>query len=230
MTTTGTRARGDQVASTRAAILSTAERLFAEHGVAAVSARQISEAAGQGNNAAVGYHFGTKLDVVRAILAGHNEAIEARRARRVAEVSGSTELRDWVTCLVLPSAEYFASLGTPTWYARFSTQIMTDPVLRPVMQEDSLGAPSLRQVLHGIHLCEADLPTAVRHDRGDMAMYLLLHTFADLERAQADGDATGPASWARAASGLVDAMVGLFQAPATLAITDTNSSSKEGTS
>lgn len=47
--------------------MTAAERLYAEHGVFGMSNRQVSEAAGQGNNAAVGYHFGTKTDLVRAI-------------------------------------------------------------------------------------------------------------------------------------------------------------------
>ncbi|MGO4759077.1 TetR family transcriptional regulator, partial [Streptomyces sp. 2MCAF27] len=62
----GRTARAEQVSATRELILTAAERLFAERGVYAVSNRQVSEAAGQGNNAAVGYHFGTKADLVRA--------------------------------------------------------------------------------------------------------------------------------------------------------------------
>src|SRR5699024_7108128 len=60
-------ARADRGAGTREVILDTAERLFVEHGTGVVSNRQISEAAGQGNNTAVGYHFGTRADLVRAI-------------------------------------------------------------------------------------------------------------------------------------------------------------------
>lgn len=59
---------------TRERILNAAERLFAEHGVYAVSNRRVSEAAQQGNNAAVGYHFGTKADLVRAIARKHEQA------------------------------------------------------------------------------------------------------------------------------------------------------------
>ncbi|MEV0038015.1 TetR family transcriptional regulator, partial [Streptomyces sp. NPDC050804] len=55
---TGRAVRAERGDATRELILVTAERLFAEHGVFAVSNRQVSEAAGQGNNAAVGYHFG----------------------------------------------------------------------------------------------------------------------------------------------------------------------------
>ncbi|HEX2214632.1 MAG TPA: TetR family transcriptional regulator, partial [Mycobacterium sp.] len=53
--TTARSVRTERASVTREAILTAAERLFAEHGVYAVSNRQVSEAAGQGNNAAVGY-------------------------------------------------------------------------------------------------------------------------------------------------------------------------------
>ena len=48
--TTARALKSDRASSTREAILTAAERLFAEHGVYAVSNRQVSEAAGQGNN------------------------------------------------------------------------------------------------------------------------------------------------------------------------------------
>src|SRR5271169_2295413 len=99
MTTVGRAARSDRAGSTREAILTAAERLFAEHGVYAVSNRQVSEAAGQGNNAAVGYHFGTKADLVRAIETKHRIPIEQLREQMVAQTPDSTNLREWVACL-----------------------------------------------------------------------------------------------------------------------------------
>src|SRR5689334_9881630 len=104
--------------ATRELILTAAERLFAEHGVLAVSNRAVSEAAGQGNNTAVGYHFGTKTDLVRAIIRRHAEPIERERARLLAAAGDSDNLRDWVACLVRPHAEHLAALGNPTWFAR----------------------------------------------------------------------------------------------------------------
>jgi len=82
--TTAAKLRNDRASTTREAILTAAERLFAEHGVYAVSNRQVSEAAGQGNNAAVGYHFGTKADLVRAIESKHRIPIEQLREQMVA--------------------------------------------------------------------------------------------------------------------------------------------------
>ena len=86
--------RDAQVNATREALLTAAERLFAERGVHAVANRQISEAAGQGNNAAVSYHFGTKADLVRAITRKHVDQIERTRARMVVGIGDSADLRD----------------------------------------------------------------------------------------------------------------------------------------
>jgi AcrR family transcriptional regulator len=207
--------RTERASATRELILTTAERLFAEHGVLAVSNRQISEAAGQGNNTAVGYHFGTKADLVRAIVRKHTDQLERLRLQALARADSFTELRDWVDCLVRPATEHLASLGTPTWFARFSAQIMTDPTLREVMIEEALTASSMLQVIDGLNRCLADLPPAVRAERSDMARQLMVHMWAERERALADGTPTARVSWDDAATGLIDAIIGIWQAPVT---------------
>jgi AcrR family transcriptional regulator len=214
----GRPARGGRVSATREVILTTAERLFAESGVYSVSNRQISEAAGQGNTAAVGYHFGTKADLVRAIIRRHTTGIELLRVRMVAGVAGaagSAEVRDWVTCLVRPTTEYLDGLGNPTWFARFGAQVMTDPALREIMTEESLISPSLLHTVDGLNRCLPTLPAEVRAERGDMARQLMVHMCAERERALAEGTATPRSSWHDAATGLVDAITGLWLAPVT---------------
>ncbi|HEX5746632.1 MAG TPA: helix-turn-helix domain-containing protein [Archangium sp.] len=84
--------KSDRSSETRELLLVTAERLFAEHGVEAVSNRQVSEAAGQSNNFAVGYHFGTKEELVVAIVRRHYEPIERRRSEMLAEIKGEAEV------------------------------------------------------------------------------------------------------------------------------------------
>lgn len=210
-----TRVRTQRVTATREAILTAAERLFAEHGVFAVSNRQVSEAAGQGNNAAVGYHFGTKADLVRAIVHKHTERLEQLRTQLVADTGDSSQVRDWVACLVRPSSEYLAALGAPTWFGRFSAQIMTDPVLRQIMAEESLNSPSLVQTVEGLNRCLPDLPDSVRAERGDMARQLMVHMVAERERALADGTPTPRSTWQDAAAGLIDAITGMWLAPVT---------------
>jgi len=207
--------RSERVNATRELIMATAERMFAERGVHEVSNRQISEAAGQGNNTAVGYHFGTKTDLIRAIVRKHSEPIEARRRELLAELGPTPDVRDWVTCLVRSATDHMGSLGTPGWLARFSAQLMNDPSLREIQVEESLTSPTLQQILEGLNECLADLPVPVRIERGDMARHLIIQMTAEFERAQAEGTPTARATWQEMADGLIDGIVGLWTAPVT---------------
>jgi AcrR family transcriptional regulator len=207
--------RGSRVNATRERILSTAERLFAEHGIGAVSNRMVSDEAGQGNNAAVGYHFGTKVDLVRAIARRHNVDIEDRRRHLVARTQGSSEIRDWVACLVRPVTDHLDSLAAPTWFARFGAQLMTDPGYRQVLEQDAMQTAPLPEILAGLDRCRPDLPAEVRAEREDMALQLLVHTLAERERALAEGRPTTRSSWHDAGTGVIDAITGLWLAPYT---------------
>ncbi|MFJ6453866.1 TetR/AcrR family transcriptional regulator [Paenarthrobacter sp. NPDC091669] len=206
-------ARANRADANRELILLAAERLFAEHGITAVSNRQISEAAGQGNNSAVGYHFGTKTDLVLAVTRRHQVPIEALRSEMLAETLGSGDVRDWVACLVHPLTEHLESLGTPTWFARFSAQMLTDPQFLPAVTQEALEDRTLRKVLEGLETSRPDLPPEVLAEREAMVRQLLMHTCAERERALAEGRPTPRASWSEAATGLVDAITGLWLAP-----------------
>lgn len=214
MTAAKAHAKAVRSVETRERILVVAERLYAELGVFAVSNRQVSEAAGQGNNAAVGYHFGTKADLVRAIVAKHTEQIETTRRRLLVDFESSESLRDGFTCLVRPSTDHLAALGNPTWYARFSAQVLTDPSLRSIMYEQALAAPSLQKTISMLRRCLPDLPADVRSARGDMARTLMTHVIADRERLFAETGSDDPVSeWYDCGTDLIDALVGLWQAP-----------------
>lgn len=198
---------------TRELILTAAERLFAEHGVLAVSNRQISEAAGQGNNTAVSYHFGTKADLVRAIARKHSTSIEEIRRHRVAETGDSANVRDWIACLVRPVAEHLDAVGSPTWFARFGAQVMTDPTFRPIMIDESLSSPSLVRILESLNRCLPGMPPEVRAERADMARQLIVHMFGERERSLAEDTTTPRHTWNSAAAGLIDALAGMWLAP-----------------
>ncbi|BBZ03506.1 TetR family transcriptional regulator [Mycolicibacterium chitae] len=213
--------RSDRATDTREAILTAAERLFAERGVFAVSNRQVSDQAGQGNNAAVGYHFGTKADLIRAIVRRHNEQVERLCEQMVDEIERAdrpAELRDWVQCLVRPLAAHLTNLsganGTST-YARFSAQLMPDPTHRDIVSEESLSSRSVLKIIQGLNRCLPDMPAEVRIERNAMARHLIVHIFAEQERARAAGDPMVRPDWDATADGLVDAITGLLLAPVT---------------
>lgn len=202
-------------ASTRDALLVAAEELFAEQGIRAVSNRQIGEFAGQGNNTAVSYHFGTREDLLRAIVRRHQSHTESIRTTMVERLDGSAGLRDWVECLVLPSARHLESLPAPTWFARFNAQLMTDPGLRTILEQEPAEAPSLHEVLRQLDSRRpASMPGVVRAERDEMTRQLLVHLYAQRERQVADGKVPpARASWGDAARGLVDAITGMWLAP-----------------
>ncbi|MFB4280469.1 MULTISPECIES: TetR family transcriptional regulator [unclassified Nonomuraea] len=207
--------RTERAQETREAILDAAERLFAEHGVGEVSNRQIGEAAGQANNFAVGYHFGTKADLVRAIVRRYTTETEQRRLRMLAEMGDATDLRAWVSCLVRPATDHLDALGVPSWRARCLAQVNTVPALRQIVIDESVATPSMRRSLEGMFRLLPGLPEEVHAERSDMSRLLVVHILAERERALQEGGPTARTSWEATALGLIDALAGLWLAPVT---------------
>jgi AcrR family transcriptional regulator len=63
---------------TRLALMRAAEQLFAQQGVDRVSLREIAIAAGQRNVSAATYHFGSKRELIEAILERHSLPIQEK--------------------------------------------------------------------------------------------------------------------------------------------------------
>lgn len=212
MTTTGPGTPAVRPAETRDRILKAAELLFAEYGVYAVSNRQVAEAAGQRNTSAVGYHFGTKQDLVAAIFEKHNDAIERYRVELLKETDGSSDIREWVGCLVRPYIHHLEMQGVETSYARFSAQVMTEPSLRQALSTIALSSPTLRATLRGLRECVSELPETVQRSRADMARHLMVHMSAERERTSPGPDRDEANEWRAFADDLIDAIVGLWNA------------------
>jgi len=64
---------------TRQKIIATAEQLFAERGIDAVSLNEITREAGQKNKSALSYHFGNKDSLLLAIIEKHETPILEQR-------------------------------------------------------------------------------------------------------------------------------------------------------
>src|SRR3954467_13532905 len=85
---------------TRALLIRAAERRFATAGVSGARIADMVRDAGQGNDSAVGYHFGSRQGLLRAIVERHLAAMERRR-ELPAEAAA---LRDLVGAIVEPTA------------------------------------------------------------------------------------------------------------------------------
>jgi AcrR family transcriptional regulator len=197
-------------------MLLAAERLFAERGVGAVSLREIGAEAGQRNNSAAQYHFGSKPGLVDAIFEYRMGPINERRLALLADLDATgrgNDLRSLVEALVEPFAEEALS-ASPTWYARFIEQAMSEPdvdgfgsLSHPVMR-------GLREVVERIGRALSELPAVLRDHRLALAGSLLVHAIADQERVlQRDAGPEPPAATSLLVADLVDATVGILTAP-----------------
>jgi AcrR family transcriptional regulator len=74
-----------QPPDTRERVLDVAEQLFSERGLDAVSVRDITSAAGA-NLGAINYHFGSKDELIRAVLERRISPVTQERFRRLDEV------------------------------------------------------------------------------------------------------------------------------------------------
>lgn len=184
-------------------IIITAERLFSERGVNAVSLREVGAEAGQRNSGVVQYHFGDKERLLTAILDFRMRGINEHRRQMLdaIEAQGRTpDLREYVEAFILP----LALDNTPnSHYARFGAQLLADPQRRKRFGWDSAG--SVREVWGGIRDSLDQLPDDMVDDRLSMLVNMAIRTIADHEGEPAE---TGTA-WA---INLIDASIGLLTA------------------
>jgi AcrR family transcriptional regulator len=207
--------------SAREQLVAIAERLFAERGIEAVSLREIGAAAGQRNNSAAQYHFGSREGLVDAIFETRMAPIDRRRQAMVAELeeSGRTaDVRALSEAFVLPLASALGDQDGRSWYARFLAQVAFDPDFELFSDRRLPVTAGLRRV---IALLDAalDLPPVLRTQRLELAAGLVVHGLADRERAlQATRSRSAPASPpVLLAADLVDTMVGVLTAPVSAA-------------
>lgn len=199
--------------STRELLLDTAERLFAEHGVAAVSNRQICEAAGQGNNYAIGYHFGSREGLLKALLNARNEPLEQIRERMLAQIEPDDGTRAWLRCIVAPSLEYLGTSPGKTYFAVFCTQMAVMPGTTGLLFREMSATPAVQSIVAGLFSSLPPMPPEAFHVRTLMVQNVLISTIAEFERSRNEGDPPDTASWRPIADEVVDALLGLLLAP-----------------
>ena len=85
---------------TKTRLLDHAEKMFAEDGVFAVTNRQITEAAGQKNESALNYHFGTRNELIIALLTRRGRELDDLRAELLTHLKNKPTTRELVQLLV----------------------------------------------------------------------------------------------------------------------------------
>ena len=197
----------------RERLLLAAEQLVAERGVD-VPLRDVARAAGQRNNSAVHYHFGSREGLLEAVLTARLAVVNARMLRMLAdaEAAGTAhEPRSLVDVLVRPMATEPYAAGS-THYARFLEQVR----FRPLIAELPTAAPehssATRLVLNRLRRAlPASWPEPLRNARLRAMSTVMFALLADRERDREHPGAEG----AHGVGEIVDMLVGLLLAPPT---------------
>ena len=200
-------------------LIETAERLFAERGVHAVSLREIGAAAGQRNTGAVRYHFGTKAALVDAVFRHRMPPINARRLALLAELDAAGrghEAGSLVEAYLFPLAEMLGEPARPTWYLRFC-------IHAGLVEGTATGDLDAQPWTEGLALIRrrldtalerTGLPPALRAERWTLLGGHVAHALADRELLQQLAPARRLTPRDAFLSHLLDTAVALATAPA----------------
>ena len=195
------------LAATALELLLTAERLFAEHGLAGVSLRQIGVEAGSANNSAVSYHFGSKEGLVAAIF-GYRLPLLLQRRQLLKARLRPGELRSRLEAHLLPVFELAESRESS--YLSFLEQLERSAASRSLLRPVE-ATRSQAEFVADVQALLPDVEEPVRTMRIIQVQMLSLHAAAERERAVGSGDAVMP--FGMFVSTLIDACTGYLTAP-----------------
>lgn len=170
-----------QTKDAKSAMLEIAEQLISERGLDRVSMRDVATAAGQRNNSAVQYHFGSRDGLILQVLRRRLTALDADRRQRLAQIDEQglgTDLAALVRVLFEPIVDLLRASPDATHYARFLQRV--GPVMGP-------GAPEVRLRTAtddvAVRLIDAmsHLPRRVAFERIDLAVQMFTGALAVYE-------------------------------------------------
>ncbi|AYE94703.1 TetR/AcrR family transcriptional regulator [Mycobacterium paragordonae] len=165
----------------RVTLIDTAERLIAEQGPA-VSLRQVVAAAGQRNSAAIRYHFGTREQLISAVIEARQSVFEPERLQRLAALEAERDFtaRGLLQALLGPVFDHQRACA-PGFHARFMEKIRDYPGVDLTGRRDWTATTLIVRRLEALAPPRPDSLRALR-TRGLITVVFAL--LADLERAQ----------------------------------------------
>ena len=196
---------------TRLALMRAAEQLFAQQGVDRVSLREIAIAAGQRNVSAATYHFGSKRELIEAILERHSVPVQDSWGPALAaDTEHKLTLHELVELLVRPMVAKIDDPDGGRCYLELSAELVASRSF-PMMGMRVASTPGTQEMAKRIAEHGAEVPPMVRIMRstrlagilfGSIGDYLRLITngveiprelfVADLVNAMVDLDKTDP--------------------------------------
>lgn len=177
--------------ATRERLIRAAERVFARQGVDEANLRDINRLAGQANNSALHYHFGSREKLAEVVISRHRDDVTAARLELVESLKTGDErptLVELVSAIVAPLADRLQT-DSGRDYVRIVLHIRQRGGVRQRGPLSDSLTPDLQWIY--AHLDEAlqDLAAPLRSERlatmGDMVLAALA------ARAETDKTASG---------------------------------------
>ena len=201
--------------STQDRLLDAATRLFAERGIDNVAIAEIVREAGQRNVSAVHYHFGSRDEVLRAVLARHVPVIAERRQQLLDEARDrpTSDARVAAEAIVRPVSE-FAQRG---WRERCYLQIgseLTGSIGRAAPEIRGLMAQTAGHAAWGLlrERCP-EVPADLWRVRQEICIAFIGRAAADRARQLDSGGAHAVLSDDRYVGNMIDMVLGAMTAP-----------------
>jgi AcrR family transcriptional regulator len=201
--------RSDSI-RTQHRLISTAEKLFAEKGVDAVSLSEVNRLAGQRNKSALHYHFGSRGGLLQALIGKHQSQLEQQRQTLIeGRDLASTDLRQLVTFFVCPLSGHLLSGEGGENYIRIMAQLAANPLSpsSPAATQN-LGAATTA-IMDAIVSHIPEMPEEFRKHRSHLALATVFCSLAIRPKA----GAFTPEETAKLDAELVSTVVSLIELP-----------------
>src|SRR3954451_10010141 len=198
---------------TKELLLDAAEEVFAREGIHGARIREINELAGQRNPSALHYHFGSRSNLVMAIMLRHQSEIDKVIERRLddLEAGGAHGVRDVIATVVEQMVARLKTQSGRNW-ARIIPQIL--PTLSDNLRRGLID-PITPQTLRVLDVLKSDmggLPEAVRRER--LVDYGIILTTLIAERAhQVETVRRPPLNDSRFVAHVTDLLVAIITTP-----------------
>ena len=166
--------------ATKHKLIRAGEQLFARQGIDGALARDIVAHAGQANDSAIQYHFGSRAGLLAAILAKHVQEMEAERQATLAGLGPNPRLATLVRAVVEPVAAKLQSDD-----GRDFLQIIAQLAGRAqdgIEPEPIRGTALSEQLAMLADACRARLPHAIADERITMMITTMTALLAERAR------------------------------------------------